>query len=209
MSIKLTKQGLAVDIDETLSWTIGYWVEQMQKKFGNPENLSIIELTKKYRQVQNVPYWQTAEALKWTNEQIHSSDLQTELPLIEGANDYLAQIEKIIPIVAYLTVRPECTRAGTQDWLNKHGFPKAQLICRPTEMNHDDGSKWKAETLAKLYPQVLGIIDDNAKLLDFLPNDYQGTIFLYNHDSHDSNLKVISCPTWSDVLEAVKRFLNE
>jgi len=208
MSIKLTKQGLAVDLDDTLSDTMNHWVKQMQQKFGNPENLSVKELAKKYKYVQNVPYWQTDSAIEWANEQIHSSNLHAELPLIEGAKDYLIQINKIIPISIYLTARPECTRAGTQTWLNKHGFPKTQLICRPTEINHEDGSQWKAETLAKLYPQVLGIIDDNATLLNFLPKDYKGTIFLYDNDSHNSTLNVVPCPTWKDVLDAVKKFVN-
>jgi len=57
--------GLAVDIDETLSWTIGYWIEEMQNKFGNPENLTIKEMVEKYRYTQNVPYWQHEEALQW------------------------------------------------------------------------------------------------------------------------------------------------
>lgn len=48
--------GLAVDIDETLSWTLKYWVEKMAEKFGNPENLSVLEIIKKYRYSQNVPY---------------------------------------------------------------------------------------------------------------------------------------------------------
>ena len=35
------RRGLALDIDETLAWTIGAWVERMQVLFGNPEKLSV------------------------------------------------------------------------------------------------------------------------------------------------------------------------
>jgi len=38
--------------DETLSWTIGYWIEEMQNKFGNPENLTVKEMVEKYRYTQ-------------------------------------------------------------------------------------------------------------------------------------------------------------
>jgi len=203
MNINITQPGLAVDIDETLSWTIGYWIAEMQKRFGNPENLSIPEMITKYRYVQNVPYWQTEEAATWIHEQIHSNELQTQLPLIEDSHHNLSQIAKIIPIAAYMTIRPEVTRAGTQEWLNTHAFPKAQLICKPTEIAHEDGNKWKAQTLASFYPQILGIIDDNAKLLEFLPTDYQGTIFLYTHTETTSKLNVVPCVNWSDVLTQV------
>ena len=50
------KSGIAVDIDETLSWTVGYWFKEMIKLFGNPEKLSVKKLISKYRYTQNVPY---------------------------------------------------------------------------------------------------------------------------------------------------------
>ena len=208
-NLETLKKGIAVDIDETLSWTVGYWVEQMQKKFGNPENLSIKEMIEKYRYTQNVPYWQSAESLKWIDEKIHSNELQEELPLIENANIYLNRIAKIIPISAYITVRPETILSGTQKWLDKHSFPKAPIICKPMEIEHKDGNKWKAEMLQKLYPQVLGMIDDNAKLLEYLNKDYQGIIFLYDHTATDSKPNVVPCKNWLAVFEEVKKYFNK
>jgi len=205
MKFLLNKRGLAVDIDETLSWTIGFWVEEMQKRFGNPENLTIKEMVEKYRYVQNVPYWQTDEAKQWAHEQTHSNEVQSELPLIEGANGSLKEIEKIIPIAAYITIRPEVTRDGTQRWLDKHNFPQAPLISKPMDIPHEEGSKWKASILTKLYPQVLGLIDDNASILDFLPNDYPGTIFLYDHHVSESKLNVVPCKTWEVVIAEIKK----
>lgn len=70
INLETLEKGIAVDIDETLSWTVGYWVEQMQEKFGNPEKLSIKEMIEKYRYTQNIPYWQSAEALKWIDENV-------------------------------------------------------------------------------------------------------------------------------------------
>ena len=37
--VQINETGLGVDIDETLSWTVGRWAKEMQKLFGNPENL--------------------------------------------------------------------------------------------------------------------------------------------------------------------------
>lgn len=38
--------GLALDIDETLSFTLGTWISEMQRLFGNPENLTAKDLIK-------------------------------------------------------------------------------------------------------------------------------------------------------------------
>lgn len=110
----LLQSGLAVDIDETLSWTIGHWVERMMEKFGNPEKLYVQEIVEKYRYTQQVPYWQTPEALAWVRENINSNEVQKELPLITDADFYLQKINEIIPIAAYLTIRPETVREGTE-----------------------------------------------------------------------------------------------
>src|SRR3989339_251105 len=158
--VNIKKQGLAVDIDETLSWTVGHWVEQMQNKFGNPENLSVKELIEKYRYTINVPYWQSDEAMKWIDSQISSNEVQENLPLIEESNIYLDKINQIIPVSAYITVRPQSIIKGTKRWLDKHNFPDAPIICRPTDIIFENGNKWKAEILNELYPKIKGIIDD-------------------------------------------------
>lgn len=194
--------GLGVDIDETLSWTIGHWVERMLVKFGNPENFSIQEMVSKYRYTQNVPYWQTPEALAWMDEQINSNEVQKELPLIEGADHYLRKIHEIVPIAAYITIRPEGIRSGTEEWLEKHGFPKAPVICRPKV--EEDGVRWKAMVLSTLFPQVKGIIDDNDRLLEFLGDEYAGKIFLYNHQKERGKENIFACPDWLAVYKRVK-----
>jgi len=198
--------GLAVDIDETLSWTVGHWVKQMQDKFGNPENLTVKEMVEKYRYTQNVPYWQSAEALEWVAKNIHSNQTQEDLPLIEDANSYLNKINKVIPIVAYITVRPEKVLNGTKNWLEKHNFPSAPIVCKPNQITKSDGNKWKAKILEKLHPNVLGVIDDNAELLKFLSKDYKGKVFLYDH-SHNLDIPCsIACKDWKEVYNEVKKY---
>lgn len=201
--------GLAVDIDETLSWTIGYWVEEMQHKFGNPENLTVKEMVEKYRYTQNVPYWQNEEVLKWVDEKINSNKTQEELPLIEGSSAYLNRINQIVPIVAYITIRPERVLEGTKNWLKKHKFPLAPVICRPNELMHNNGHQWKAEILKELYPKVLGIIDDNAKLLQFLSPGYKGKVFMYDHHDNLGFPFTVACKDWFTVYTEVKKYFSK
>ncbi len=193
-----------MDIDETICWTIGYLVGEMQKLFGNPEKLSVTDLIAKYRYIKHVPYWQTEAVKAWTDIARASGGLKEKLPLIPGALEYTLKIHKIMPIVAYITARPEVVYGGTQAWLKKHGFPKAEIILRPAHISHEDGNKWKAGVLHELYPHIIGIVDDNAGLLEHLPANYQGKIFLYDNVSAPvAKSSVIACPTWSDVHKAM------
>lgn len=203
----ITEAGLAVDIDETLSWTIGYWIEEMQNKFGNPENLTVKEMVEKYRYTQNIPYWQHAEVFEWIDEKINSNEIQEALPLIEGSSAYLNRINQIIPVVAYITVRPERVSEGTRNWLKKHNFPTAPIICRPNELGRSSWNEWKAKILEELYPRVLGIIDDNAKLLQFLSPDYKGKIFLYDHHDNLGFPYAVACKDWLTVYKEVKEYI--
>jgi len=198
--------GLALDIDETLSFTLQHWFSVMREKFGNPENLEVIDIIKKYRYAQYVPYWQTPEAKEWMNEARLSNKLQVELPLIENANSLVQKVNEIKPIVIYLTTRPEAVTEGTIKWLRKHNFPKAPIVARPENVTHEDGLSWKAKILESLYPEIEGIVDDHPGLLEKLPDSYKGTIYLYdNIESKRKDIKVIPCPTWEDVLTEVQK----
>lgn len=178
----------------------------MQEKFGNPENLTVKEMVEKYRYSNNIPYWQHDEALEWVSHMTWSDEIQKELPLIEGADFYLKKISEIIPISAYVTARPEAVLNGTKEWLKKHGFPEAPIISKPrsVEHNEDNNNKWKAKVLKQSYPGIVGIIDDNAKLLEFL-TDYQGTIFLYDHQHNQGFSNAVACPNWLSVYEEVRQ----
>ncbi|MEI8068013.1 MAG: hypothetical protein WCG91_03670 [Candidatus Shapirobacteria bacterium] len=193
-------KGLALDIDETLSFTIGLMVQRLIDEVGNPENLTALEIAKKYKHTDNIPYWQNDLAKKIIYDINCSDETMRDLPLIENAKEVVNKINKIIPIVAYITVRSEYIRNGTQFWLDKHGFPKAELINRPFGVERKDGNKWKAGVLEDLYPQIIGIVDDNPGLVDFLSKDYKGTVYMYdNKETKRNDIKVIPCGTWDDV----------
>lgn len=200
------KQGIVLDIDETLSWTIGYWVEEMQKRFGNPEKLSVEEMVAKYKYAQQVPYWQTSEALEWMKKSREDDKLQENLPLISQANHFARKVDGVIPVVGYLTIRPRTVLAGTIKWLEKHDFPKAEVLARPTEIKSEDGDKWKADALSTLYPQVRGIVDDKLAMAKLLPSDYPGTVFLFgNKKERGLKIRIVSCKDWGEVYMEVKK----
>ena len=202
-------KGIALDIDETLSWTIGWWVERMQKFFGNPENLTVVEMVEKYKLTQNVPYWQTKEALEWMEIHREDNELQKDLPLIHSADNSVKEINKIIPILAYITVRPESVITGTKEWLRKHGFPEAEIIARPKIIAHNDGNRWKADVLEYLSPEIAGIIDDNPGVIENLNSNYKGKIFLFNNSITNHQENVITCPNWQSVIKSIKSYFNK
>lgn len=201
---EIVLKGIALDIDETLCATNHFWIESLANLFGNPDSLSREEIISKYRYTQNVPFWQEPEALAWMDHARNSDAMQEVLPLIENANHIVNQLQKVVPISAYITIRPQEVRNGTHKWLAQHGFPDAPLIMRPEHVAHAEGNKWKADTLVSLYPKVWGIIDDNPSLIEHLPEGYKGTIFLYDHTVvHKPGIDIVPIKAWKDVFEAV------
>ena len=200
------RRGLALDIDDTLSVTRSYIIRKMQELFGNPENLTPAQVHDKYGWIHNVPYWKSEEITTWINDQWHSNDVQLALDLIEDCHEKVQAINRVKPIVAYVTARPESVSQGTQRWLDSHQFPSAELLLRPLSLSTEEGSGWKAEALSLLYPEIEGIVDDNSALIDELPADYAGTIYLFGHQSYkDSPLTIVPCLTWQDVLLAIQK----
>jgi hypothetical protein len=207
---------LAFDIDETLSWTIGWWLERLQTLFGNPEGLSTVEMEKKYKLAQYVPYWQTPEAHAWMEKHRTDNGVQLELPLIAGAVDGVSELfhggeAAAVPLAGYITVRPRGVKAGTVAWLAEKGFPALPVLTKPDAVPFAEGNAWKGRALGRLWPQISGIVDDNPKVLAGLPPNYPGVLFLFGH--HDDpaalmasrpDVKVVHCPTWPSVVAAVR-----
>lgn len=198
-------KGLALDIDETLSFTIGVIMEELIKELGNPENLTAKEIARKYRHTDNIPYWQSDKVKKVLGKIINSNKVQKDLPLVENANEVVQKINKIIPIVAYITARPKFINSGTKFWLTKHNFPEAPIIARPKNIYPKIGNKWKAKVLEYLYPQVVGIVDDNQNLPKYFGKKYKGVVYLFDCvETERKDINVIPCENWETVAKKVK-----
>lgn len=199
-------QGLALDIDETLSFTIGYMIERLIEGLGNPENLTVEEIIKKYKHTDKIPYWQGEKAEEILESIRNSNEIQRNLPLIENSGDLVNKINKIVPITAYITVRPKAIYKGTKLWLQENGFPEAMVITKPDTVLRKDGNLWKAKVLEYLYPEVLGIVDDNPDLSKYLSKNYKGTVFLYNNiQILNKDIRVIPCKDWKTVLAHIEK----
>ncbi|WP_368487504.1 hypothetical protein [Clostridium sp. BJN0013] len=196
-------KGLVIDLDETLSWTIHYMAGELAKRYGNPQNLSVEELRERMI-AHDVPFWNVEEIRKWGLLALESEEMTEEYPIIEGSDKAVEKIDHVILVVGYLTLRQTSIRDATKRWLKKHGFPDAPVITRPNNLKLEEGMKWKADTLAYLYPQVIGLIDDTLDIFNYLPGSYKGTIFLYGQtDYPKSDLNIIPCKTWDDVYKKV------
>ncbi len=199
-------KGLGLDIDDTLAQSGDQWIIGVQKMFGNPENLSIEEVKRKYRYSYNAPYWSGKKVSDWEKSTRHNNQWHLDLPLIENANHVVEKINRIIPVVVYLTARPKSILPATRTWLKKHGFPEAEIIYRPAEVKLPVSLAWKAQVLEYLYPQVVGMVDDHPQLAKDLSKKYRGTLYLY--DYHDQaprgDINIIPCKNWNEVLERVR-----
>lgn len=202
-------RGIALDIDETLSDTGPHWWNHMIK-FHNPEGLTFQEFLNKYEKIEYVPGWQTEEARKYIGDALDSDEFNEAIALLHESNVMVNKLTKIVPVVAYITARPENIRKGTENWLTKHGFPKAPVILRPTTYSMKDletKNSWKAGVLKYLYPEIIGIVDDNAGLPSELAKEnYEGKLFLYGPqtrqiNSKDYSFQVILSPDWSHVID--------
>ena len=133
--------------------------------------------------------------------------LHESVAVIEDALPALKKISPIIPIVAYLTARPERMRSITEPWLKRHGFPERKLIMCPDELPIENKHEWKAQALEQLYPEVIGIIDDNPIICQHLSKEYPGVVFLYNHSGDGVDHPAAqSCSDWNDVVQKVTNY---
>lgn len=197
--------GLALDIDETLSNTRKHWFEFLMEQIGNPENLTLHEMMKKYRYSQDVPYWQTDEGKKIMEKNRHNSELQLNIDLMDGAQEGVYKVNKIVPVLCYLSARPESVLNATEKWLEYNKFPKADIFLKPINVTKEDSYDWKSDILNYLYPNIVGIVDDNPIQVESLVSKgYLGKVWLYGHTDicFDSD-NVINCDNWNSVRSSV------
>ncbi len=206
---KTFKKGIALDIDETISDTNTYWFGLLMDRFGNPEKLSIQEMVIKYKYTQYVPYWQESEQLEFMEMLRNDNELQMEFARVIGSLETVNRINQILPIISYITLRPENVREGTSRWLTKHGFPEGELIMKPDDVEYEKGYQWKAEIIYSFYPKIIGIIDDNPRFIEYLPSNYKGKIFLFNCGNEiENNMFVQKCENWEKVFHEVLSFVQ-
>ncbi len=59
--------------------------------------------------------------------------------------------------------------------------------------------------LEYLYPQIVGIVDDNPGLTNFFGKKYKGVVYLYdNVETKRKDINIIPCENWEMVAKKVK-----
>merc|ERR1712012_844151 len=98
---------------------------------GNPEGLSAEQICSQYRLAQYVPCWRDSPDAQEFMQQLRD-DPQEQLGIkpIEGALESVRKLQEVVPVVAYLTVRPQSVAEVTKEWLQKHGFPDLPVVAK-------------------------------------------------------------------------------
>ena len=201
--------GLILDIDDTLADTFSHFVHKINTRWGNAKNLTDKEIVQKYHIMPAIPFWQTAEILEWLEEQAFSNSAQEKIETIDGAVVAVEKIQKIIPVVGYVTSRLENVREGTVKWLKKNQFPDAPLYMRDGEFDNENGNAWKADVMKEYFSADSVIIDDNSEVIQFLDPSFIGTFVLFGENADNfqktQQQKFIleNCKDWKGVMSRV------
>jgi phosphoglycolate phosphatase-like HAD superfamily hydrolase len=179
------QQGIALDIDDTLSDSLHFYMSEILKKFGVPKNMSVDDIIQKYKFTALVPEWQTPEIEAWIVEKSRSNDFQEMITVMPGAVEAVQAIHQVVPVRMYITSRPSLVVEGTKRWLEKHGFPEAEVVTRPESKTKIDGNAWKSQILQERYPSIGAIVDDNPEIITALGKNYPGRIYLFGNHFKD------------------------
>lgn len=202
------RPGLALDIDDTLSVTGRHWFNAMKDLAGDP-GLTYEEAVKTHAgRLQQLPAWKDHKGIdEWVRATLHRGEFYLELDVMERALERVREVHLHLPIHAYITMRPTSVIGQTVQWLKKHGFPDLPVLAQPPEFPLEQRHAWKAQAISQLYPEILGIVDDDPGVIDHLPADYPGTIFFFGRDTHPrQDKRLIPCKNWDIVYEQVKTF---
>jgi len=204
-------RGICVDIDDTLSATNHYFAQRYCALFGSPDGQSLEETIEKYRYVENVPFWCNVIGRENIIKNFQSDEHLYNCPPISKARDILTQINLILPVKFYITGRPQRFYEVTSRWLKKENFPKRHIVMGLEknlldEMELSGSNEWKAKLLEFLYPEIIGIVEDNSEILNFLSFGYKGIIFLHSHkDLSVHHPSAVACKDWEDVRKEIER----
>lgn len=206
---------IVFDVDDVVTRTGPHWIGRAIQKFGMRRILqghSATEVHMNYRYLEYCPWLhEDAEVMAWLATLPRDPDSYACDP-VEDALEVISLIhERILPIGAYLTARPDVMAWLTITWLRMHKFPEAPVIHRPNEMHYEQAHAWKKSVLRSGYPRVVGIVEDHPKMPEHLFGDdpYEGELYHFTHTRTSAHPRVTTCPTHQDLLEALaNRYKN-
>lgn len=204
--------GLAVDIDDTLSQTSRKFHETLNEMFPAPAHVTVEAARKQYALTGKVLHWQEIpEALKYAKSFVDDPEFHSYLEKIEEAEAGMQKLHQRRLVRCYHTARLELMRDITERWLQGN-FPDLPLIMRPEHINHAGQAQWKAEVIKYLYPEIQGIVDNDARIARILEQcGYEGKVFLVGTDeqSYQPNKTIIPVESWSDLTKIILQTFAE
>mgnify|MGYP000582485241 CR=1 FL=1 len=199
------RPGLALDIDDALCILGKRWYDELAALVGHP-GLTFEEVVEQYGLFHLVPAWKDKPQVEdWIQATLHSNEHYLSLSPIEKARERVQDILSHIPIHAYITMRSAAVVESTLHWLKQNGFPDLPVLFRPLDTSKDEMHGWKGKAIAALHPEIVGIVDDDVRVIHQLPNYYSGTIFLFGGRTCErEGIRVVPCRDWDEVYEKVK-----
>ncbi|MCD4654937.1 hypothetical protein K8T06_13505 [bacterium] len=159
---------LFVDIDDTLFRTNERRVEWIAKELGDDHARLYLsggdEDTQKDVGVREA----LIRLKKYCRNLDRDPEFYRRLPLVRNALHCLREIESksSVKLCAYLSARPSqfATLSGTE--LNRSGFPKAPVFCRPEHIIRRHAASWKLSHITQLSSSKFDrlIIDDDLSV---------------------------------------------
>ena len=202
--------GIALDVDDVKADTSRPRFVTMAQKYGLPPGKTVDDLMSEYEYIEDVPLWQTPAALADAATMRVSVPLHLALAPLPGAVAGVAGLNAVVPVVVDITSRIGPMRASTAEWNRRNGFPDVPVITGPAPIDPAALSTvgdWKVAVLEYLWPYVIGIVDDNPKLLNALPWDYPGHVYVFGDRAATRppvHPRAHVTPDWAAVQSAVR-----
>jgi len=192
--------GISLDLDDTIADSNIYWGTKINEITPIKKDDEIVEYIEKYKYIKKIPEWNTKAISEWVGEQLSSNSLIKKIPSNKESLLSLKIITEKHNIICYLTGRTEVILEGTSEWLSSNGFPDAPVLFYPDHLNFKNASEWKALLLCYLYPHIYLHVDDNEEIIDYLPYNYAGKMFMYKCEQNNIEHKsVINFNTWKEL----------
>lgn len=193
--------GIAIDIDDTICESALAVARMMVARIPAAEGSTAEDLIREFDQPVNVPSWRTQEAMYWLKMYYESPEYMEKFLPVAGAVEALKEIEKIMPVAMYITSRMTPMRQVTETWLEKYGFPKAQVVMRSEAMRNP---AWKFEYFKQKGLTIDFMIDDNVAAWTAYGDEFVGKYVWFNRYMRPvMDDRVVSVSSWEEIKKLI------
>ncbi len=197
---------LACDIDDTIAKTSDAYHDLLSRQFPPPEALTKDSLRKHYALTGRILHWgDIPEANAFAYEFIDDPHFHAQMDPLDGAIAGTQELWLQQRLACYLTVRSEAMRSETECWFSRYDLPTLPLAMRDAAHSASN-AQWKAAALEYLFPEVQGIIDNDARIARLLEEQgYRGKVFLLGLNEHEyapSNI-VTPIEDWAELTRVI------